>query len=442
MENLPDGWSADARITYDGWTTIRFANGRIHQPHYDRATLVSFRAARDGHLGTATTVDASTEGLRQVARAAEGLASAAPKEPKFLGFPAPENGTLRPVAFSAATARLPPEAVVRFAERILEAAESEAPGARIAGAVNVGSSELRVVNSAGIDRATKSSLVEATVLVDRPERDPPVSAWAEGSHWDASRLDPRRLGREAARLPTGPPTAVEPGTYRVVLRGPAMSDLLAFLAMLGFGGHGEYEGWSCLKRSRGKRIAPSFVDLVDDSRSRESIPCAIDFEGTATQAVPLVAHGVAGPAVTDLVTAGRLGRGLTGHAPPPEAPYGEYGPVPSHLLLARGDASEEELVRETRQGLLITRFHYVRVVDPGRGIITGMTRDGTYRIEHGEIVGPARNLRFTESVLTALKSVELLGKERRIYAGERGGSVATTPEALLGEFRFTSATLF
>ena len=235
------------------------------------------------------------------------------------------------------------------------------------------------------------------------------------------------------------PERVEPGAYPVVLRGPAVADLLRFLAHLGFGANGEVEGWSCLARSRGKRVAPPSVTLIDDARSRETIPQAIDYEGTWTAATPLIQKGTAGNVVTDLLTAGRLHRKLTGHAQPPEAPFGDYGPTPSHLLLEPGDATEDELVRETRRGLLVTRFHYVRVVDPGRGVITGMTRDGTYVIENGELVRPARNLRFTESVLTALAGISLLGKDRRIYSGE--GAV-TVPAVATRSFRFTSATLF
>jgi PmbA protein len=85
----------------------------------------------------------------------------------------------------------------------------------------------------------------------------------------------------------------------------------------------------------------------------------------------------------------------------------------------------------------------VRVVDPGRGIITGMTRDGTYRIERGEVVGPARNLRFTESVIAALHGTELMARARRIHnSDERGASSSTCGALLTRSFRFTSATLF
>ncbi len=443
VRGLTNGLAADARDVTSVWTTIRFSNGRIHEPHFDVSRSFSLRVADGGRLGIATATDASSEGISRLVTSARALARVAPVEKQFRGFPKATGGPPRPVAFSKPTATISPEEATRIAETIIAAANAAAPGARIAGVVNVGCERLRVVNSTGLDRSTSVSAAQASVLVDRPERDPPVSGWSEGAHWNARRLDPERLGREAAeRVARTPPVSVGPGTYRVVLSGMAVSELLAFLGLLGFAGHGEEEGWSCLRRRRGKRVAPAGVTLVDDPRSPVGIPRAIDYEGTPTRRTSLIDHGIASGPVTDLVTAGRLGTKLTGHAPPPEAPWGDWGPYPSHLVLDPGSATQEELVREARRGLLVTRFHYVRVVDPGKGTLTGMTRDGTYRIERGEVVEPVRNLRFTESVLTALRGLELLGRDARTYSDERGGSSVFAPPALLRSFRFTSATLF
>jgi PmbA protein len=443
VRGLPSGVTADARLSRSTWTTIRFANSRIHQPLVERHAYLSFRVAEGGRLATATTVDLTPDGVAAVVRAARAMARVAPVEKKFPGFP--RDGGPRParVAYSAATVAATPEAAAHVAERILATTAERAPGGRTAGVLNVGGDLLRVVNSSGLDRSSRTSAAQTNVLVDRPERDPPVSGWSEGAEWDLKRLDPVRIGREAAeRVATTAPAAVEPGAYRVLLRGPAVRYLLGFLAHLGFGGQAETEGWSCLKRRRGRRIAPEFVHLVDDARARTTLPIAIDYEGVATRALPLIDHGIAGPAVTDVLTSGRLGRPLTGHGLPPEAPQGDWGPIPTHLILAPGDAREEELVRETRRGILVTRFHYVRTVDPGKSIITGMTRDGTYRIEHGEVVGPVRNLRFTESILGTLRGAELLGRDARRMGSERGGMAETSPDLVSRSFRFTSATLF
>ena len=441
LRHLPPGHSGDLRLTTSTTTTIRFSNNRIRQPHLERSRHASLRLANGKRLATATGSDSSAHGMQTLLESARALARIAPVEPKFPGFPPPSGRAATRLAFSSSTARSTPEAVSRMAEEILESAESTAPGARVAGVVYAGAETLRVANSSGLDRSSDRSFAYASVLVERPHEDPPVSGWSEGAHWDAARLDFAGLGREAAeRMARSAPVPVGPGDHPVVLRGPAVADLVRFLASLGFAANGEVEGWSCLAGKRGKKVAPDDVQLVDDPRSRETVPQAIDYEGTWTKPVPLISDGVAGGVVTDLITSGRLGLPLTGHALPPEAPWGDFGPVPSNLILAAGDASEEELVREVRQGLLVTRFHYVRVVDPGRGVITGMTRDGTYLIENGEVTKPARNLRFTESVLAALRNIRGIGKDRRMYS--EGGGAVTAPALALGSFRFTSATLF
>lgn len=439
---LPTGVSADLRHQRSTWTTIRFASGRIHQPAIEAGEYLSLRVADDARLGVATSTDLSSSGIASLVARAAAMARLAPREPKFPGFPH-ERGTVRPVAFSAETAAVKPEAACAAARKAIDCALAQAPTARVAGALHVGHDRVRVANTSGTDRSTERSTAQISVLAEGPDRDHPASGWSEGAHWDLDRLDVGGIGREAAeRMPTSAPEPFPPGRHRVVLRGPAVAEALSFLAHLGFGGLPEVEGSSCLARSRGKRLFPAALSVVDDPRSRATLPSAIDYEGLASRETKLIDRGEVGPAVTDLVTGGRLGRRPSGHGLPPESPWGEVGPFPGHLLLSAGDASEEELVKETRHGLLVTRFHYVRTVDPGKGTITGMTRDGTYRIERGEVVGPVRNLRFTESVLSVLANLQGIGRARRIHATERGLTCETVPPIATDGFRFTSATVF
>lgn len=439
---LGPGESGDLRAFEATWTTIRFADGRIHQPHAERSSSLSLRVADGTKLGVATTTDRSPAGLDRLVRSARTLARCAPSELRFPGFPA-DGGPVRPVPFSRATATLDPDSACRLVAEAIDAARAVAPGAHVAGALHVGFERLRVANTRGLDRSTDRSIAQASVLVEGPDRRAARSGWSEGAHWDLRRLRPSRLAREAAeRMPTTAPQPVPAGAYPVVLRGPAVAELLSFLGYLGFGGLPETDGTSCLARSRGRQRFPVPLTLEDDPRSKETLPQSIDCEGLPSRRTALVRRGRVGPAVCDLVTAGRLGRRPTGHGLPPQAPWGPAGPFPSHLLLATGTESEEELVRTVRRGLLVTRLHYVRTVDPGSGTITGMTRDGTYRIEHGEVAGPVRNLRFTESVVDVLARVSGLGRTRRLHASERGGTCQTAPAIASERFRFTSATVF
>src|SRR5580704_19437091 len=157
-----------------------------------------------------------------------------------------------------------------------------------------------------------------------------------------------------------------------------------------------------------------------------------DYEGQPTMRLPLIENGVVKNIVTDSYYAKRLGRPNTGHAlPAPNA----FGPYPRHLVLTAGTKSFEQLVAETKRGLLITRFWYIRTVDQKKAIVTGMTRDGTFLIENGKIAGGVRNMRFNQSILEALGHCEFASAQART-AGYSYSIVV--PAAKIDGFRFTS----
>jgi predicted Zn-dependent protease len=179
------------------------------------------------------------------------------------------------------------------------------------------------------------------------------------------------------------------------------------------------------------------VDLWDDGRDPRGLPLAFDFEGVAKQRVRFFERGVARDVVYDRQTAARAGRASTGHALP--APN-TAGPLPTNLFLGTGDASHADLLAGVERGIWVTRFWYVNVVQPMQTVLTGMTRDGTFLIEHGEIARPIRNLRFTTSVLDALASVERIGREPLLIRSWLGGSLV--PALRVGRFHFSGATEF
>ncbi len=112
---------------------------------------------------------------------------------------------------------------------------------------------------------------------------------------------------------------------------------------------------------------------------------------------------------------------------------------PLHLSMETGDATVEEMIASTERGVLVTRFHYSNIVNPMESSITGMTRDGTFLIEHGEVVGPVRNFRFTQSILGALSSVSMVGREAHL-ASEFFFSASRVPALKVDEFHFSGVS--
>jgi PmbA protein len=435
---------ADARFYEDRWITLRCANTSLYQPHADQSRGVSLRVATpEGRFGVATTSDLSKEGLKALVATASSLARVAPPTEGFQGFPGPDGERTPPIAFSP---KVLDEDLEPLGERLAEAFQviEEALGpARISGVYNQGLSVVAVANTSGLRRGYRRSAAQASLLSELPQRDPPVSGWSEGGHWDPSKVDLAELAREAVvATAKSAPQACEPGKYRVLLLGPAVSEFVNFLSYLGLGANSVEEGWSFLVEGKGKRLVAPAFELTDDPLSPEGIPSAVDFEGLPHRPRPVFHDGVAQGPAYDTLTGARAKVPSTRNAIPPEAPYGDLGPVPRHLKMAAGEHGWDELVKELKTGILVTRFWYVRAVHPGKTLLTGMTRDGTYWVENGEIKHPIRNLRFTESILDTFAGVEAIGRRLRCHADERGFFCPVLAPIVSRAFTFTSATSF
>jgi predicted Zn-dependent protease len=118
----------------------------------------------------------------------------------------------------------------------------------------------------------------------------------------------------------------------------------------------------------------------------------------------------------------------------------EYGEAPMNLVFAGGEASVEDMVHTTEHGILVTRLWYIREVDPYEKILTGMTRDGTFLIEDGRVVGGIRNFRFNQSIIEMLSNVEMLGLPMRATGEESFEMVV--PSMKVRDFHFSEVTKF
>ena len=261
------------------------------------------------------------------------------------------------------------------------------------------------------------------------------TGYAEAAAVDASTIDARAIGKEAAvkARSTANAVSVEPGDYPVVLEEYAVVDLLDMLGYLGFSALAVQEERSFFEP--GKRIGSDAVTIRDDGHDPAGLPLWFDYEGVAKQQVALVEAGLCRAVVHDAQTAARAGVASTGHGLPAPNPY---GPFPLNMIMEPGTASRDELIGGLDRGLLVTRFHYTNPVHPKLAIVTGMTRDGTFLVEGGRIVGPVKNLRYTQSYLEALAGTVAVGSERRTLRGFLGGVVV--PAVRIDNWTFTGGT--
>jgi len=376
----------------------------------------------------ASTNEFTPQGAARAAAGARELAEVTSPDPLFPGL-APKADVPAKDAFDEATAGTTPEQRAEGVEAIVAQASD---GFRAAGSYETGAAEIALLNSEGQFCYGPTTQASVTSLVSGGDGGAGyVEAWSVG----AGGLDLEAIGRRAAlkARESQAPRDLDPGRYEVVLEPAAVATLVAFLSYLGFGGRALAEGRSCLSGKEGQRVAADTITIADDVFAPGMPGAAFDFEGTPKRRVDLIRDGVFRDGVYDRRSARQAGKESTGHALPAPNPEGAF---PLNVEMAPGDASVEDMVAATKRGVLVTRFHYSNVVHPLDSVITGMTRDGTWLVEDGEIRHPVKNLRFTQSILEALGGTEMVGRDTEMVS-EFFFSASRVPALKLGSFHFT-----
>jgi predicted Zn-dependent protease len=423
--------SIEAIVTDVDAGLTRFTHNAVHQNVAHTDTSVRVRTIVDGRTGVAATNDLGDDALRATVDRARFMASLAPRDDDAPGLTKNERTAAPPGAYDPETANASPARRAGIVADICAVVERNALWA--AGYVATERSGVTIANSAG----TLVSFDGTSCALNVKANGPDSTGFAERFSTRIADVDGTAAGTVAsAKAVRGrSPVTVEPGPWTVVLEPAAFGELLSYLSDH-FSAQSFDEGSSFLCDGLERTYASANVSLADDYAHPLLAGMPFDFEGYRTERVPLLERGAAGRLVTDATWAKRLHRPNTGHGlPAPNA----GGPLASHMVVAPGDTDATALIAGVERGLLITRFWYIRPVDARKTIVTGMTRDGTFLIERGEVTGGVRNMRFNQSI------VEALGSAVFANACERTGGYAystVVPTVRLDDFTFSSGTEF
>jgi len=416
----------------------RFANSYIHQNIAKEDIELRVRVVVGKKIAVASTNDLSDASLQRVVESAMTAASFQQDNPDFISLPEPEP--FEPIdGFVDRTAACTPERRAQAAKSIC--LPSREQGLNASGAFATRSFEYAVGNSFGLFAYYPTTLADLRTVIMSDTG----SGYAAAVSLDVEDIDAESLGQEARdkAIRSRNPVEISPGEYTVILEEYAVNVLIAYLAYMGFSAMAVQEGRSFMSGKFGEKVTGEKISIWDDGVDPRVLPMPFDFEGVPKQRVDFIKKGVATAAAYDSYTAGREdGKRSTGHALP--APN-TFGPFPWNMAMEPGTATKGEMLASTKKGLWVTRIWYVRPVHPLKTIITGMTRDGTFLIKDGDLAGPVKNLRFTQSILEALSEVEMIGQDtkmgREAFMENFIGGIRV-PALKIGRFTFTSATEF
>jgi predicted Zn-dependent protease len=402
------------------WTgNTRSAVNRITTAGEVTNTSVSVSARFGQRQASVSTNRLDEDSLRAAVDAAEAQARISPENPELMPLLG-EQKYAASAGFFDSTASLDPAKRGQVAADAIAAA-AEHGDLTAAGFITASASASAIANSAGMFGFHRSTAVDYELTVRTA--DGTGSGWAGTAHRDWSAIDTRDQHARAVQRALGSrdPQSLEAGDYPVVFTSEAVSDLLGLLAR-SLSARSADEGRSAFSAEGGTKVGQKLLDekftLVGDPVGLGSTP--YDGAGMSLQAETWFENGVLKQLSYNRFWADKQGMRPTGGA--------------GSLRMSGGTASLDELVQGMERGLLVTRLWYIRSIDPRTILYTGLTRDGVFWVENGQIVRPVNNFRWNDSPLTAFASIEELGRPERVTSSRE------VPPARLSSFQFSTVS--
>jgi predicted Zn-dependent protease len=403
-------------------SSTRFADNAITQ-HVERNNVsLGVLCAYGQSHGMATTNDLAEASLRAAVERAQAIARVSPPDPEYMPPVEASEADRYPEieAYYEATAEIGPVEKAKSVQKAIE--KVKARDLRLSGAFATDRSFVALANSAGLrgyHRLTEAN-VHATVLTDTG------SGWAEKIANTVEDIHLEEVAEKALEIAEASrdPAESEAGKYTVILHPAAVAELIAFLFWGGFDAKATDEGRTCLREKLDTKICGEAITIRSDPANPQCPGVPFQHNGLTSPALNWIERGILRNLFYSRYWAKLKGKEPTGY--------------PSNIIMDGGDTTVEAMIASTEKGLLVTRFWYIRFVDPMVPLVTGMTRDGLFRIEGGRVTGPIKHMRFNENPLEVLNRVESLGRPER--TGEYIGMLM--PALKVRDFNFTSTTKF
>jgi predicted Zn-dependent protease len=389
---------------------IRYARNTVSTAGEESDLTLAVQSTFGKRTGVATINEFDNASLAKVVKRSEELAKLAPENEEYMPVFGKQK-YLESNTFFESVAQATPETRAQAAQNSI--APSKKDKLVAAGFLEETVSFVAMMNSKGLFAYNTSTDVDFSVTI-RTE-DGTGSGWSTRNYSDYKLLDTAEASNIAINKAKNSVNAkaLEPGKYTVILEPAASVGLIGNMAR-NFGQRGADEGRSFLsyklkegedaskapKNRLGEKMFDEVVNLYSDPQHPIAPAAPFGDDGYPRKRVDWIKNGV----VTNM----------------PNTPYWakktevDYIPAPGNLIMEGGDQSLEQMIKSTRRGILVTRLWYIRTLDPQTLLYTGLTRDGTFYIEDGEIKYPVKNFRFNESPIVMLNNIEALGKPERI----------------------------
>jgi predicted Zn-dependent protease len=418
--------SADQTIVklHDHHTgTTRFANNQITQNVDSRRGTLTVTVAFQGQHGTASTTDFTAGAIQDTLARAERIARVSPPDPEYLPPPDPCVFPVRETA-KPETAAAGPVKRLEYANEAIGHCRME--NLMAAGVVSSSATAVGIATGNGLFGYERRADARFSLTVQAGD----ATGWSAAAHRSIDHLKVQertmaavakaKRGRDACEMPAG--------QYPVILEPAAVAGLWAWL-IWSLDAKSYAKGTSAFAGKLGQVIVDERLMLQNMPDHADLLGEGFTHEGLPSTASVWIDHGALKQLAYDRFTAKAEG---VKTIPTLEAPALSMEGLAEH--------SVQDLIKKTERAILVTNFWYIRPVNPRDLVLTGMTRDGTFLVEKGEIVSAVRNFRFHESPLQAFQHITAWTTPMEAVNAETGKMLV--PAMALPHFQFSSVTRF
>ena len=398
--------------------TIRITDSEIAEVKQNQERSLAVRIIHQKRIGSATTSNIDKNDVVESALKSTSLVKSKdywkslPHSAKFLSL---KN------MFDKKIENMSGEQSADIANTMINSAIKDKRITTVSGSLNIVFENIEIANSNGLNCSDKATYIAGIINADSNVGSVPVSGIGDMSSRTTNGFHPESVGEEASNMCINSlnPQKCEFETCSIIFEPYAIGEMLAFVFSSNFNLKVYSEKRSCFVDKIGKKIAHESLSLIDDPHHPDGIGSKpFDDEGIPTMPRPLIDKGVFANTFSDSFYAFKENKEPTGNASRPGSPIGRSAqpipfPSPHNLMISGKGISKEEMIKNTKKGLLVGRLWYTYAVNPERGDFSCTARSGIKIIENGRIKNPGKSVRIVHNLPVLLQNISSIGNDIR-----------------------------
>jgi PmbA protein len=292
---------------------------------------------------------------------------------------------------------------------------------RISGSLNIVCEEYVLQNTSQLSMNEKATYISGIINTDSEHGSFPVSGIGQANSRTLADFNAEGIGREAAQMCANSinPQSCESTTTNIVFDPLAVGELLSFVFTPNFNLKTYSERRSCFSEKIGTSISVADFSLLDEPHLVNGLGSkAFDDEGVPTKTTPYICNGIFENTYSDSYNAFKEGMFSSGNACRPGSPLGRSAiPIPivapHNLTISAGNSSRDDVIKDIKNGILISRLWYTYAVNPIKGDFSCTARSGIWIIKDGQLTMPAKSVRIIHNLPLLLQDISGIANNQR-----------------------------